>query len=246
MKAVILAAGVGQRLAGDGDDPPKALLRFGGRTLLARHIEILRPRGVEEIVVIAGYQAERITAEIARLGAGHFTRTVFNPDFREGSVVSLWTGRDAMRWGGDVLLMDADVLYDPRIMDRLLRSAHRNCFLMDREFEPGDEPVKLCLNDGHPAEFRKKIEGHHEVVGESVGFFRFEAGAAAEVVAAVGRYVAAARRAEPYEEPIRDVLQTAPRGRFGVEDITGLPWIEIDFPEDVRRANDTILPLLPR
>lgn len=245
MKAVILAAGIGQRLGGDGGDPPKALLRFGGRTLLARHIEILRSRGVEEIVVITGHQAERIAGEIAALGAGDFVRTAFNPQFREGSVVSLWSGRAALAWGGDVLLMDADVLYDPRIMDRLLASRHRNCLLMDRDFEPGDEPVKLCLRAGQPVEFRKKVAGTYDVWGESVGFFRFESAIAEELVAAAGRYVDGGRRNEPYEEPLRDVLLASPPGRFGIEDITGLPWVEIDFPEDVRRAKDAILPRLP-
>ena len=53
MRAVMLAAGVGARL-GEGDDaPPKALLRFGGQTLLARHIALLRHAGVEALHVTA-------------------------------------------------------------------------------------------------------------------------------------------------------------------------------------------------
>ncbi len=50
------------------------------------------------------------------------------------------------------------------------------------------------------------------------------------------------RRHEPYEETIRDVLLTSPRGAFSFEDITGLPWIEIDFAADIERANDEVLP----
>ena len=50
------------------------------------------------------------------------------------------------------------------------------------------------------------------------------------------------RSHEPYEETIRDVLLTSPRGKFAFEDITGLPWIEIDFAEDVERAKTEILP----
>jgi choline kinase len=33
-------------------------------------------------------------------------------------------------------------------------------------------------------------------------------------------------------------------GRFGAEDVTGLPWTEIDFPEDLDRARSVILPAL--
>ncbi len=50
------------------------------------------------------------------------------------------------------------------------------------------------------------------------------------------------RRHEPYEETIRDVLLTSQRGTFAFEDITGIPWIEIDFAADIERANAEVLP----
>ena len=57
MKAVMLAAGVGRRLYGDqNDDLPKALLRFEGKTLLERHVGILKALGVDELVLIVGHQ----------------------------------------------------------------------------------------------------------------------------------------------------------------------------------------------
>ena len=54
------------------------------------------------------------------------------------------------------------------------------------------------------------------------------------------------RRHEAYEETIRDVLLTSPRGKFAFEDITGLPWIEIDFAKDVERATTEILPQISK
>ena len=56
-------------------------------------------------------------------------------------------------------------------------------------------------------------------------------------------YVAAGRRDAPHEEAIRDLALEYP-AEFHIEDVTGLPWIEIDFPEDVARARDEILPRL--
>jgi choline kinase len=65
--AVILAAGQGRRL---GERfPAKALLPFGGETLLARHIAILESFGVSEIAVTVGYQAQELRNEVTRLGA---------------------------------------------------------------------------------------------------------------------------------------------------------------------------------
>lgn len=162
---------------------------------------------------------------------------MLNPDYREGSVISLWTARDLMRAGRPVVLMDADVLYDTRLLSRLVSSAHPNALLLDREIEPGDEPVKLCVRDGAIVDFHKRPQTPHDWHWESVGFFRLTPAAAAELAGRAEDYVANGRRALEYEEPIRDMMQAAPPGLFGYEDITGLPWIEIDFPEDVAKAS---------
>jgi len=231
--AIILAAGVGRRLNGTAGPLPKALLPFGGRTLLARHIAALRACGVQDVTVVVGFEAAQVQAAV---GADPHVRLVLNPDYREGSVVSLWAARDVLRAGRPVVLMDADVL------GRLVSSAHPNALLLDREIEPGDEPVKLCIRDGRIVDFHKRPQAQHDWHGESVGFFRFTPEAATDLAARTEDYVGGGRRALEYEEPIRDMMQSAPPGLFGFEDITGLPWTEIDFPEDVAKASG----LLPR
>ena len=173
-------------------------------------------------------------------------RTTRNPDYRHGSIVSLWAARDALRAGGDVLLMDGDVLYDPRIMTRLVATRHANCFLLDRDFEPGDEPVKLCIKDGRIVDFEKQVEHAHDYAGESVGFFRFGEDVCRALADTLEGSVAAGRTADMYERAIRDVVLAGPADRFGFEDVTGLPWIEIDFPEDVERARREILPMIEK
>lgn len=242
MKAVMLAAGVGNRLSKERPEPPKVLLRFAGRTLLERHVALLKRHGIEELVIGVGYESGQVEAEIAKLGAGGFARTVFNPHFREGSGITLATLADDFASGGDVMLMDGDVLYEEEVLARLARSRHRNCFLLDREFEPGDEPVKLCQKDGRLAEFHKKVQGQFDLMGESVGFFRFDPDVARAIMAECKRHIAQGERGLWYEESIRDVLIASPKGRFGYEDVTGRAWIEIDFPQDVDRATQEILP----
>jgi choline kinase len=243
MKAIMLAAGIGARLESNVTEPlPKVLLRFGGKSLLEYHLEILMRQGIDELVLGVGYKHRDIEREIATLGAQDFVRTVFNEDYREGNVVTLWTLRDELRSEDPVLLMDADVLYDEELLERLVKSHHQNCLLIDRDFEPGDEPVKICIRDGEIVEFRKWLSTAFDFCGESVGMFKLSADAAGWVTAQAALYLDQGRRHEPYEEVIRDVLLTAPRGVFAFEDITGLPWIEIDFAVDVERAEAEILP----
>ena len=237
--ALILAAGAGRRLgATEPEDArtPKALLDFDGRSLLARHVEILRGLGITAITVVIGFKADLMRDALGALTDGPAVATAVNPDFREGSVVSLWAGRAVLRSGRPVILMDADVLYDRRLMARLVASTRPGCLLLDREIEPGDEPVKLCVRDGRIVDFHKRPRVAHEWHGESVGFFRFSADVAKELADRVEDYVAGGRRALEYEEPIRDMIMASAADRFGFEDISGLPWIEIDFAEDVVKA----------
>ncbi|HLB07631.1 MAG TPA: phosphocholine cytidylyltransferase family protein [Alphaproteobacteria bacterium] len=245
MKAIILAAGRGERLGGEFGARPKALLTFGGRTLLERHLALLGRVGVRDIVVATGFQAEQIASELERLGAlAEGVRCVHNPAFTDGSVVTLYVTREHLVYGGAVLLMDGDVLYDRRMLDRLLRSAHPNCYLLDRNIEPGEEPMKLAVKGGRLIDFARRLDAACDYYGESVGFFRFTAAIAAALPGACRALIDAGRAGENHEAALRALLRDSPAGTFGFEDITGLPWTEIDFPEDVRRANDDILPRL--
>jgi choline kinase len=238
IRAVILAAGVGRRLG--GASMPKAMLEFGGQTLLHRHIAVLSRAGVADITLVTGFGAEHIRAAVHALGDPCAATLLINPDFREGSVVSLWVARDVLRSRCPILLMDADVLYDDRMMARLLNSAHPNCLLLDREIEPGDEPVKICVAGGRIVDFHKRPSASHDWHGESVGFFRFDAATACELADRVDEYVRSGRRAMEYEEPIRDMIMQSAAGRFGYEDISGLPWTEIDFADDVAKADGLV------
>ena len=92
-------------------------------------------------------------------------------------------------------------------------------------------------------EFRKRLAPDlaYDYSGESVGFFRFSRSMAARLAERTEDYVQDGRLDEPYEEVIRDLLLESPE-EFGFEDVTGLPWVEIDFPQDIERAQKEILP----
>ncbi len=243
MRAILYAAGVGNRLAGTHDGP-KILLEIGGHSLLERHLRLLEAGGVDEVVVCTGYESETIARAIAALGRTDRARCVHNPDFREGSIVTQWAAREAIAAGGPVLLMDADVLYDQRLLARLIESSHADCFLLDRDIEPGEEPVKLCIREGHLVDFRKNPDQPHDWYGESVGFFKLAENTAMRLVASTAAYIDSGRRDDYYDEALRDLLLADPPGSFGWEDITGLPWTELDFAEDLHHAHTEILPRL--
>jgi len=103
----------------------------------------------------------------------------------------------------------------------------------------------VCLRGGRPVELRKQLDPAlaYDDCGESVGFFRFSEATARRLVEIAGGYVARGETEAPHEEAVRDLLCEHP---FGVEAVAGLPWLEIDFPEDLARAEQEILPRLTR
>ncbi|MDT8265355.1 phosphocholine cytidylyltransferase family protein, partial [Roseomonas sp. DSM 102946] len=79
--------------------------------------------------------------------------------------------------------------------------------------------------------------------GESVGFFRFSPEMAGLLAARCEDYLQRGERQVEYEEAIRDLILAGP-ARFQAVEISDLSWTEIDFPEDVVRAENVILPHL--
>ena len=246
MHAIILAAGRGNRLADfNPDGRPKCLLEFGGRSLLARQLDSLFKAGIRHVTLVVGYEADSIIDHVGTLSSRPEVAFVYNPAYLKGSVLSLLAAKEIMNSGETVLVLDADVLYHPRILQTLVESPNPNCYLIDRDFAAGDEPVKIAIHEGKMVEFRKALPADLEfdTLGESVGFFKFNGDIAAEISRTCSGYNTDGLLGAPHEEALRDVLMAMPSA-FACEDVTGLPWLEVDFPEDIERAIKEILPAI--
>lgn len=246
MHAIILAAGQGNRLAElNADGRPKCLLEFGDQSLLARQLHSLFRSGVMQVTLVIGYEADQIIDHVGTLVARPEVAFVYNPAYINGSVLSLHAAQAAMTRGEAVLVLDADVLFHPQILQRLIKSQQENCLLMDTAFTPGDEPVKIAVEQGQIVEFRKKlaVNLHYDMLGESVGFFKLNSEMAEDIAQTCARYKTEGLLDAPHEEALRDVILANP-AVFACEDIGALPWLEIDFPADVERAIKQVLPAI--
>lgn len=246
MRAIILAAGRGRRLeASNPDGRPKCLLEIGGSSLLRRQLRIMHAAGLQQADLVIGYEADRIIEHVASLSQRPDVSFHYNPRHQLGSALSLAAANAALTSGEPVIVMDADVLFHPGILERLLSSIHANCFLLDRDFMPGEEPVKIAISGRRMVEFRKQLPAglDYDVIGESVGFFRFDPAISAAIGARCLTYEQEGMSDAPHEEVLRELLLQRP-GAFGYEDITGLPWVEVDFAEDVEKAEREVLPAI--
>jgi choline kinase len=244
MIAIIYIAGSAGRLA-LRDKAHKILLEFGGETLLERHVKLLRSVGVEQMGIVTGHAADAVRATFADLQKRHGVRIseFYNPDYREGSILSMCASLPALRAIRDhALLMDGDVLYDRRMLARLVESPHRTVLLLDRDYSKQDEdPVLVPVKNGRPFEMQKLWKGSADWVGESIGFFKVAGPEVQEIVKELEARSQAGIRHQSYDDVLRAMVQ---RGLFAAEDVTGLPWTEIDFPYDLEFARNVVFPAL--
>lgn len=240
VKAIILAAGVGNRLVPVTDQVPKGLLEVGGKPLLERMLEALPGVGVLEVVLVVGHLKEAIQERLGTLFPGLPIRYIENPDYRQGSLRSLWCAREELDC--PLLLMDADVLFPPILLRRLAQAPAESCLLLDEAFnDTGEEMKGYTLGHRVVAIGRKVPALAYDRVGEGVGFFRCSAPHARILRRIVEGLIQDRGTREEYEAALDRLVKEVVVGWCSV---AGLPWIEIDFPEDLTRAEAEVWPKL--
>jgi choline kinase len=232
--AVILAAGHGSRMGALTAERPKALLEVAGYPLIDRQIDALTMFGVRHITVVTGYKHDRLHEHL-----GTRVSYIHNDRYStSNSLYSLWLARHVLRQGAVVL--NSDILASPALIARLLDAPAHDAALIDPRGDLGAEEMKVRVSNGFISEFSKDmpVEQAH---GENVGILKFsrEGGTRLnhhlEVLVHVGMtnaWAPLAFGALAREWPLIAVSTH------------GIPWTEIDFPEDLARAEHVIAPQL--
>jgi L-glutamine-phosphate cytidylyltransferase len=233
MKAIILAAGKGTRLDGAAVKP-KCLVEIGGVTLLHRQIETLRSLNVGEIVIVVGFGADKIREEcddaISFVENAHFAET--------SSLYSLWVAREHLLDG--FVVLNCDVLFHPQMLANLLESSHGDELLIsDQEINSlGDEEMKVKVREQLVIDISKDMDPL-EADGENVGIVKFSAAGAKVLVGYMNELIANGGKKDWAPRAFREYALHHPLHALSTD---GLPWIEIDFPEDYQRAVNEVYP----
>jgi choline kinase len=240
MKAIILAAGKGTRLNGV-ELKPKCLFEVGGRTLLQRQLSALSEARIDEVVLVLGFEAERIQRHCAAI-ENMSVSFVANPRFGEtSSLYSLWLAKEHLTDG--FVVLNCDVLFHPELLTRLLEAPFDDGLLIDfvdkQNNQLGDEEMKVKVRDGLVVDISKKMDPA-EADGENVGIVKFSAEGAKRLIAEMDRLISTGECDRDWAP--RAFLAFARRYPLHAIGTENYPWIEIDFPEDYRRAQEEVFP----
>lgn len=169
MKAIILAAGTASRLRPLTDNTPKCLLNIGERPLLQRSMDALRENGIDEFVIVTGYLHEMIEDFVARTYPEGIRVTFIHNEVyaTTNNIYSLWLARPEAE-GQDILLLDSDLLYDARIVRRVLDTPADNVLTLI-EHELGEEEMKVVTDSEGSIKEISKTCSPTEAAGESLG-----------------------------------------------------------------------------
>jgi len=236
VKAVILAAGRGKRIAPLTDVKPKPLLPIFGKPLIEHSLDALRKNEITECVIVTGYMAEKLRKHL-EMGEKHGIRIsyVYNPAYEDGNGLSLYAARSLLGDGQPFMVLMADHLIDPKIVHKALENV-------------GKEPL-LCVDysPSHPPQLKDATKvlvddrGFISDVGKDIPRWNcIDAG----VLVLDKRFFEAV---EPIKSEEKLTLSKCLNRMISLGipiwacDISGLLWLDIDFPEDIAFAEKLLV-----
>jgi choline kinase len=238
LRGLVLAAGPGRRLHPLTADLPKTLLPLtDGRTILDRALSNLRSVGLEQVVVVTGFAAERVEERVPELERRYGVRLelVFNARAAEwNNAYSLWLAREALREGA--LLVNGDTVHPVSVEESLLGARGPDVLLaVDRQKPLGEEEMKILLADDGTVQRVSKHVDPATAVGEYIGVAVIEPTAAGPLTDALET----TWRRDPslyYEDGFQELVDRG--GKVGVAPIGDVEWVEVDDHADLARARE--------
>jgi 2-aminoethylphosphonate-pyruvate transaminase len=234
--AVILAAGMGSRLRDVFSDAPKGFIEIGGETLIERSLRVLRERGIERVVIVAGHLAGDYRALADRLPG---VEIVENAAFADtGSMASLAIALEDV--DEDFLLLESDLFYDEAAIDALLALPERNVLLASGPTRATDE-VWVEAKDGALTHMSKDPAEVGAVYGELVGILRISRDLGRRLARAFADFEAREGHGRMSYE-LDALLEALDEQPVHVHLMPDLLWGEVDYESHYHRVRDEVYP----
>lgn len=237
MKAVILLAGMGNRMKPLTDDTPKALLPIGDSNTLEQMIRKLERCGVTSFVIVCGHMRDVIRAYVADTFSNLDCAFIINEKYETTNTgYSLMLAADLLQ-GASFIKLDGDVVFDEEIVRRLVAADAGCSYVCVDTSGVDDEVIKVqCDGDGIVLRIGDRLPVA-SAAGESIGIERIDENSSAALFKTLKQMMAEAGSHQSYYEVAYDAIVRA-GAPFKAIDITGLRWVEMDNLDDYRLAQE--------
>jgi histidinol-phosphate/aromatic aminotransferase/cobyric acid decarboxylase-like protein/choline kinase len=218
----------------------KALLPIGDTTILARIVDSLLGIEVGFITVVTGYRADEVEEYLTQRYGPDLFQFVRNDKFAEtNNIVSLSMALEQIRRDEDVVLIECDLLFDPRLLTTLAPPGQGNVALVDRYRTGMDGTVVSVVNGMVSQVFPPNVQGGDFVFDDkfkTLNVYRFGGHWCEQTLRPLVSVYASQVDANCYYEIVLGMLAGLPEHRIAVEIVDGDLWTEVDDPNDLSVA----------
>jgi choline kinase len=228
MQAIIMAAGKGNRISALTNGKPKSYLEIGGERLIDRQLRILREHGIKDIIIVVGYQKQRLEADFA----AEDVRFVFNPFYEMTNVLpSFWFGQQLLK--EDFIYLHADTIFHENIFHDLIAAS--GDIVLPVDFKPcSKEEMKVKIVDDYIIEINKTMPGE-TANGEFIGIAKISSKVLPDLKETVENVLVDKQFSTFFEYAIQKLIDQE-KAKVSYISTKGYPWNEIDFVEDYEKA----------
>jgi choline kinase len=232
MRAIILAAGQGQRLRPLTDHFPKCLIPIGGAPVLEHMLCRIERCGLKDAVLVTGFEADCIRHSVNRFGLRDLrVEFLVNERFAEtNNLYSLWLAlRDNT---GPVTILNADDYFNVHILEALENTSADTAAVVDFARPLPSDAMKARV-DGSRVTFLGKTLPEQFASGNAIGMYRFSTRTANLLRDEIGCWIREGRVKDFYVAAISELASRIPIHAVSTE---GLTWGEIDDHDDLAAA----------
>lgn len=231
MKALILAAGIGSRLAPITDSCPKSMVPVNGKPILEKQIENLINNGVKDITIITGYKSEVIEDFINEKYP--FIKIIESVDYLStNNMYSAYLAQNNLR-NNEFIMMNADVYYDESVLTELLKNDYENSIVIDIGVY-NEESMKVVQKGDRLVSISKSIS-EIEALGSSIDVYKFSKEAGSAFFNKCIEYIENKKELKLWSEvALNDILTEI---KFTACPLKGR-WFEIDNLDDLCKAEE--------
>lgn len=243
MQAIILAAGIAKRLRPLTDSTPKCLLKVGNSNLLHLTVANVVSNGIRDFVIVTGYRENMIKDYLKQNFKDLNITFLSNPDYENNNnSYSLWMTKDYV--GGNILLLDSDILFNKKIITKLLNAGHENCLAVNFTHELDEEQIKVKINKGNKILDIGKEVPLEDSAGESIGIELFSSYFMKELFAILDRKISEENNVnEFYEKSFQELIDHAQDDRNSIYavDVSEFECMEIDTIQDYKKVQNFLI-----
>jgi phosphoenolpyruvate phosphomutase len=157
LKALILASGTAQRLKPLTDTIPKCLVEVNGDTILDRQLSRFAQAGIEEVIITTGPFEDQIKKAVKPYAPRLDIKLVKNGIYDQTNYIySIYKAKAGLN--DDILLSHGDLVFEDRILSRLLAANRKNVVVVRKNHRPPKD-FKALIKDNRVIEISTKLAG---------------------------------------------------------------------------------------